>query len=351
MHRVTGFAAFCPTRFALFLLFWVGVAPAMAPAWGQEAEALRLIQLRSLALDLNPEAPATRQLGRLEYLGGLILSADDDDFGGYSGLAVDGDGGGLWAVSDRGHWLRLDLRRDAAGLPHGIDQAWMAPLLGVGAAGKLRGQWVDAESLRRDHNGDFLVSFERRHRVLRYIRHQPGTAPGAAKERLPLPAAAMQLPGNGGLESVAVLQPDGAVLLIGEESLPGEAGISPVWLQQGAAWRRLSWRRHGDFFPTDAVGLPDGGLLVLERAFRWLNGWGARVSRVAAADLQAAPDGSVLPAESLAEWSRPYSNDNLEAMDVRRAEDGTLWLYLMSDDNQSPFQRSLLLLFRLPEKG
>ncbi len=347
MPRVTGFAAFCPTRFALILLFWA----VYSPAWGQMPEAARPVMVRSLALELNPEAPTERRLGRLDYLGGLILAANDDDFGGYSGLVVDNAGAGLWAVSDRGHWLRLELQRDAAGLPQGIERAWLAPLFGVGTSGRLKGQWVDAESLRRAGNGDFLVGFERRHRLLRYRPPALGAAPGAAEERLRLPPEAAKLPENGGLESVAVLAPDGAMLLIAEESLPGESGISPVWLQQGETWRRLSWQRRGDFFPTDAVGLPDGGLLVLERAFRWLNGWGARLSRVAAADLRAAPDGSVLPAEILAEWSRPYANDNLEAMDVRRAEDGTLWLYLMSDDNQSPFQRSLLMLFRLPEKG
>ena len=51
----------------------------------------------------------------------------------------------------------------------------------------------------------------------------------------------------------------------------------------------------------------------------------------------------------VAEWARPSSVDNMEALDIRRAADGALWLYLLSDDNANPLQRTLLMVFRLEE--
>src|SRR3546814_14614633 len=73
------------------------------------------IAVRDAVLELNPEAPQELRLGRLDYLGGLIIASDDGRFGGYSGLAVDHDGRGLGALSDTGHWLHMDLDRKSDG--------------------------------------------------------------------------------------------------------------------------------------------------------------------------------------------------------------------------------------------
>ncbi len=320
---------------AVVVLVVTWTAPASAQVPGRDP-----LLVKGLALELNPEAPAEHRLGVLEYLGGLVLASGDGRFGGYSGLSVDADGAGLWAVSDRGHWLRLDFARDAAGIPTGIASAALAPLLDQ--AGKpLTGRKADAEALRRDRSGGFLVSFEREHRVWRYA------SPQEKPEPVPIPREVNELPSNGGLESLAVL-PDGRLVLIGEEALSAQDAVSPVWIGAESAWRQLGWPQHQGFRPTDTVALPDGGLLVLERDFRWAAGWAARLSRVGPEDLKARP-GTLLAPALLAEWARPYANDNLEALDLRPGPDGRPWLYLMSDDNHSRFQRTLLLVFRLPE--
>jgi hypothetical protein len=43
--------------------------------------------------------------------------------------------------------------------------------------------------------------------------------------------------------------------------------------------------------------------------------------------------------------------DNMEGIDVFRAADGTLHLILVSDDNHSILQRSLMLEFRLSDES
>lgn len=298
--------------------------------------------VRSAALELNPEQPAENRLGQLQYVGGLILASEDSRFGGYSGLVVDQDGGGLWAISDTGHWLRLEFGAPEAA-PARIARAEWLPLLDqigrtVGTSRRDR----DAEALRRTADGRWLVAFERRHRIWTYA--QPG---GPATGEIALPPRASEQPDNGGVEAVAALR-DGSLLLLSEELALGE-DASAAWLSRGAGWRELAWPVRDGFRPTDAAVIPEGAagagdVLVLERFFTPLAGPKARLRRIPAAALGAS--GS-LPSSVVAEWARPWSVDNMEALDIRRAADGSAWLYVMSDDNHNGLQRTLLMVFRL----
>lgn len=295
------------------------------------------LAVRDAVLEFNPEAPQETRLGRLDYLGGLVLASDDRRFGGYSGMAVDRDGRGLWALSDTGHWLRLDFATDAAGRPQHVTAADYRPLRD--AQGKpLTGKHdSDAESLRHAADGSWLVAFERWHRVWRYA--EPG---GPAIEAVPLPASVDDQPENGGLEAMAVLAGDG-LLLLSEEKRIGP-GRGAAWLRRDGHWQDRIWPVYGDFKPTDAVALPDGGVAVLERYYWPLVGPKARLRLLPAAQLGGAAPWTP---ELLAEWAKPQSVDNMEALDARRAADGSIWLYVMSDDNRSSLQRTLLMLFRL----
>lgn len=297
--------------------------------------------LRTAALQLNPDDPPQARVGRLDYLGGLIIASDSRDFGGYSGMALDPDGAGLWAISDTGHWLRLDFQRNEAGLPVGVNAARIEPLRDANGAVLARKVLSDAEGLRRLPDGRWLVSFERAHRLWFY--NTPG---GAASGTLVVPPAVAQQPDNGGIEAIAAFS-SGDLLLFSEE-MPAMKGISEdgnaAWLWRDGAWHDLAWPARGDFKPTDAVALNNGDVIVLERFFTLLDGPKARLQRIPAASIR---PGAVLQPELLAEWTRPVSVDNMEALDLRTASDGSLLLYVMSDDNQNPLQRTLLMVFRL----
>lgn len=310
---------------------------ALAPVGGARAESL---EVRSAQLLLNPDQPDQAKVGSLTYLGGLIL-AGDGEFGGYSGISVDADGGGLWAIADTGHWLRLDFRRSAAGLPDGIASAETRPLRDANGAPIARKVLSDAEGLRHLADGRWLISFERAHRLWFY--DAPG---GKAAGALEVPATVAQQPDNGGIEAMAAFA-NGELLLFSEEK-PALVGDNKedtaVWLLRGGQWHDLAWPARDDFKPTDAVALPNGDVILLQRYFTPLVGPKARISRITAADIQ---PGVVLKHTLLAEWARPVSVDNMEALDIRRAEDGSTWLYVMSDDNQNRLQRTLLMVFRL----
>lgn len=309
-------------------LFWLFAAV------GAGAET---VTVRSAVLALNPTAPAETRLGRLDYLGGLILAGSEGGFGGYSGITVDADGAGLQAISDTGHWLRLELRRDEAGLPVDVAAAQILPLRDANGHAVSRKTLSDAESLRRLPDGRWLVSFERAHRL--WIFETPG---GAATATLQVPDSIAQQPDNGGIEAVATFA-NGDLLLFSEDmpAVNGREGTA-AWLWRAGAWRDLAWPARDGFKPTDAVAIDNGDVIVLERFYLPLIGPKARLQRIPAAALEA---GDLQP-ELLAEWAAPYSVDNMEALDARRMPDGSLWLYVMSDDNRNSLQRTLLMVFR-----
>ena len=103
-----------------------------------------------------------------------------------------------------------------------------------------------------------------------------------------------------------------------------------------------------DFAVTDACFLPDGDLLILERRFRWTRGIAMRLRRIPAAALL---PGHVADGEILLEADGGYDIDNMEGLAVDRAPDGGTILTLISDDNRSWFQRTVLLRFRLAPTG
>jgi hypothetical protein len=97
--------------------------------------------------------------------------------------------------------------------------------------------------------------------------------------------------------------------------------------------------------PTDAVALDATRILVLNRRFD-LAGQGAALSLVDLApafkDAAAAP----LPAQLLARWQAPVALDNMEGLAIRR-EGARVFAYIVSDDNFSSLQRTLLMKFEL----
>ena len=104
-------------------------------------------------------------------------------------------------------------------------------------------------------------------------------------------------------------------------------------------------RRHRES-PREIVG-PRG----LERRVGLLGGWGNRIVHIDAASLKAgAADGGILEGREIARLNPPVNVDNFEGIDVRRAADGRLMVYILSDNNFLVLQRTLMMMFEWPEK-
>ena len=280
-----------------------------------------------------------RQVGRLHFLGGLDLRSAEPAFGGLSGLDVTDDGR-LTAVTDRGHWFTASIVRDRTGRLVDLTDPALGPLLDPQAR-PVAGEWRDAEALERMPGGDWLVSFEGRHRVWRYAAETGGLQ--GRPTPFPTPKGIAAAPLNGGLEALTPL-PDGRVLMLAE-SLRRTGGSRAGWLV-GQRTEPLGYRTERDFKPTDAALLPNGDVLVLSRYFKLLGGFKARLERIPAGAIQG---GAVLKGELLARFAPPLTVDNFEGVAVARDGDGATLVYILSDDNFHFLQRTLLLLFRLDE--
>ncbi len=264
------------------------------------------------------------------------------------------DLGSMIAASDDGQWFGAKLSYAPDGTLTDLSDGVMNPITDLAGIPLTDKRWRDAESLTRHANGDLLVSFERNHRVWRYPSNPftGGDAPTSLPTSLPTPPPLTTTFGNGGIETLVTLR-DGRILAITEaQELEGADNQTAAYLWDGKqpkgekTWVNLRFQREGSFKPTGAAGLPGGGILVVERSFTPFTGVAMRLRRIKEQDI--AP-GATLMGEELAVIRPPLAIDNMEGIDVKRGPDGETLVYLISDDNFSGLQQTLLLLFELQE--
>lgn len=280
---------------------------------------------------LDPGQPERTRFGAMEFRGGLRLSSADRHFGGWSAARLEGTR--LTTVNDVGGWLRLGLQLDAGRLTSVRRETGGRLLSTRGEPAGERKKMSDSEGLTRWRDG-YVVSFERRHRLWHY-RPDLDARPVA----LTAPPGMADLEDNGGVEAITDL-PDGRLLLLAEEG-----GIG--WIGTPDNWRMVRWPV-SEFKPTDAVALPDGSVIVLERRFN-LAGPGTRLTLLEPSVLT--PDALArdanLRGRELLFLEKPMRMDNFEGLAVGRGPAGETMLFLISDDNFSALQETLLLAFAL----
>ena len=314
---------------------------------GDARDTERAVTIEAVAVPLYPDQPERRDAGALTYRGGLVLTSDDPAFGGFSALELSADGTRLLAVSDRGQWLVADILHDETGAPSGLGNARMAPLRDADGA-PFRGRWADAEGLARWAEGVYLVSFERHHRVESYHLGADWSGTGSARAtRLPPPPGADDLPDNGSLEALAV---QSGFAWVGVEYPQGVTGVHKVFRYDlsdpGAEATEHRVQLAAGFGLVAFAELGEGQLLAVQRFWRRDVGNRIRISRITEAailDLRNRPE-----AEFLGEITPDMTVDNIEAAAMVTI-DGRQRLYLLSDDNFSASQRTLLMSFDLPE--
>lgn len=309
--------------------------------------------------------PERTTFGPLQWRGGLVLTSPSKFFGGWSGLVVDAASATgserLLAVSDTGVWLTAGLAYEGTRLT-GLTNARIGALRDF--AGRPFARWRDrdaegaAPSSGTLEHGEILVSFEQNDRIWRY----PVTTEGVGRPTAALrsPEAARHLRFNKSLEAVCLIQTGparGSVVTFAERGLKKD-GSHSGWMRRSAndaaalpaPWRPLSVRPIDGYDLTDCAGLPDGGLLLLERRFRLsygdpLTGGKMRIRRLSAAELA---DAQVITGETLVEAARPHAIDNMEGIAVHADARGQTVVTLISDDNfNSLLQKTILLQFTL----
>jgi hypothetical protein len=289
--------------------------------------------------------PALRRFGAMEFIGGLSLKSPYEEFGGLSALRVFPDGSNFVAISDKGHWLRGRIAYTDK-KPVAIQNAEMAPVLGPDGRPLWMRGWYDTESLAED-GGTFYVGIERVHRIVRFDYGKSGLL--ARGVPIAMPPGTEKLPTNKSLEALAFIPRDrpggGTLIAISERGLDANRNLK-AWLIGGPTPGAFAVKRSDDFDVSDCAIMPAGDLVLLERRFSWLRGLAVRLRRIALVDLKpgAVVDGPVLLFADLA-----YQIDNMEGLGIHRDADGALIFTMISDDNFSILQRTLLLQFKLVE--
>ena len=307
--------------------------------------------IRAEQIYLNPEQRKQTRAGVLEFQAGLALSSDAGNFGGLSGLSLSADGRQLTAVSDQGDLFQARLVLDKTGTLQALAEPRLHRLRSVkGAYISRRADKLDqdAEAVERLSDGSYLISFEIRHRVLRYENL-------VAKPSLfAVPPGIKKAPRNGGLEAMTPL-PDGRILVLSEKFRRNKGGkkegdgdyIGWLLAADGKSLGQVYWPAQGIFRPTDLAAMPNGDVLLLQRRYTVAGGPGMRLSHIRAKNITA---GARLMDVELARMTPPLSVDNFEGLAVRPNPKGGWTVYMLSDDNFNPLQRTLLLQFHLPEE-
>ena len=284
------------------------------------------IAILATPLEFDPKDPAKKALGAFTWAGGVELTSNQTSrLHGLSDIKV-WPNGRVLMVGDQGDLLEARLVLDYAGHLKGLGEAKLTSVIGEdGQPITSHGQneW-DSEGIAEFPNGDRLISLEQHDRILFY----PHT--GGPPRLAPMPAVKFVF--NKGMEALAVYPKAGRdAYLVGLEAT-GETFVCRL----SAACvpdRKVELK---DGYELSALEVLSGGRTAyLLRAYDPVRG--ARIIlRIVGANGQV---------EDQLELARPYTIDNFEGLAAAPSPNGGLRFYLISDDNFSKSQRTLLVAF------
>ncbi|WP_323689896.1 esterase-like activity of phytase family protein [Rhizobium sp. AN64] len=289
---------------------------------------------------------SARRFGKLEFIGGMVMSTPEKLFGAISSIRFRPNGQEFVAVLDTGHWLTGKIARGPSGALSGLADVRITAMLDASGREPSRKMEMDAEGLAL-RDGKVFVSYEQRHRIDAYP--DPGFETSKPLSRLPHPHSQQRTAPqwrHGGPCGLAGRSPlGGALVVVAEKSIDADGNLLAAILE-GPLKGTFAVTHHPSFDVTDGAFLPNGDLLLLERRFNFAEGVGMRIRRIKAADIR---PGAVVDGEILLEAGMVYQIDNMEGMDVVKGPDGSTRLIIVSDDNHSFLQRNLMLEFKLVE--
>lgn len=305
-------------------------APAPPPLPDKPQPAGPEIQILTTPVPLDPDNPQRTSLNGFTYMGGVAITDPvTNRVHGLSDLRVTPDGR-IVTISDFGDLFEAKLQFGQDSRLGGLTDGKLWTLKrpdGQPVQGKLES---DAEGLAILANGDRLVSFERDHRIWRY------PAAGGPPVAAPKPGNLFsENEGMEGLTEYPFAGPD--AYLVGSEE--GE-----LWLcKLSAACQTFSVLNGPDleYGLTALAPFQDGSLVAVHRAWDPVRGSRITVSVYAAAALKGRQP---QPMARLV-LNAPLTTDNIEGVALITSPTGATRMLLLSDDNASGSQRTLLMVF------
>jgi hypothetical protein len=354
-------------RFVAILSLWAiaGASTALLAQTLPSAPFIEPLMLSAKPVPLNANDPAQTSVGRLTYVGGVEISSAHPLFGGVSGMRFTGQGLNMIGVSDEGRWISWTLVEQNGQLT-GVEGGFIAAMLDDQGKRLVKSngdaEAIDIrpapESIAPAGLDVVLVAFEGETRVLEYIgpfARDAKSAFGALPSQTVSLSALGKVPNNGGPEAFGFVLGRASWLAVSEDGEGPEGSKSAVLNRVDAAGGKrvtqqiaFGVRTSPGYKPTDVVKLNDDTALLLTRYFNPLSGVAAELSLLPLKDVK---PGTVVSAQPIARLAPPLSVDNMEAVAVRTDADGSTAIYIMSDNNFSGLQRTLLMKFRLAPRS
>lgn len=328
------------------------------------------IPISAASVPLQPLRPTRTKVGDLTFVAGFHLTSTDKRFGGLSGLDVLEDGS-LLAVSDNDSFIWIDLAKDGV-TPVSARVAPMHNHTNRQLVGEDDGT---AEGVAWN-NGVALVSFDNNHQVLAYDIGKCGAAARGSPIvfgpfGLPLVEAygesRISVNDNAGSDALGVT--NDWYLFTGIETKIGQ--LSPMSarpIEQDPDFSLRVGVEAQEFVGLDVI--PDqkknvGAVraFTLHRSFSPRSGYGVTIAET---DFNRYSDDGMLTRRidgeidrraryryvetgwrKLAEIDQLMTIDNFEGLAAKELVDGRTRLFIVSDDNFSGTQRTLLMVFDL----
>jgi hypothetical protein len=307
------------------------------------------LPLNASPYPLCADADPCPRIGKVRILGALVVpsrTVDGKRLASLSALAWDDDDGVLYAVSDKGQLFGLKPEFRAGQLAdvrlvsgaHLIDPATKKPV---------RYRRSDAEGLdvlngRNGKRGDteLVVSFEGRPRV---ARHRPdGSVVGEIALSAPLNDL-QRFRYNRMFEGVCV-HPREGILVVPEEPLTADRNTPRLYRTDARSWTLPASR--GSI--VDMACLPDGDVLLMERDF-------SPITLRIVVTLRRLHLREPVPFDRLLEHETVAVFDNHDGLNLDNFEGLTRHrgnrFFMVSDDNDTLLQRTLLVYFELLDEA
>ena len=283
------------------------------------------------ALTRPPERVLAAHLGPFRLAGAWHMTLGSYKFGGYSALVAMPDKR-LLAIADNGNFLTF--------MPPGAKP--YTPRIGTLLSDpRNEKRNVDTESATRDpKTGTIWLGLEYVNAIVRIGPHWMET--GRVR-----PKAMAHWSTNSGAEAMVRLA-DGRFLVLSEGAREwiyphrhdGVLFTDDPVANRGKA-QRFTFDGPAAFDPVDMAQMPDGRVLVLMRTLIWPlpERFAGRIAIGDPAEVRA---GGTWKVTEVARIASGLPIDNFEGMAIVPRRDGKLTVWLISDDNQTKLQRTLL---------
>ncbi len=288
-----------------------------------------------------PSKPDQKIFGELEFLGGAELTSKNEDFGGLSGIEFRTDQNKFIIITDKARFITGKIIREDSKISE-IKNATLTRTRN--SKGKIitGAEDKDSEAITITQDGQIILGYERNDRIAVFNEKKKKLIQDKRSEKIDLNS--YDFPNNKGIEAVALSNVSKTLFVFAEHALNKE-GNHRGFIVKNNAITEIAIEVPNGYSITDAALLPNDELIILERYYSFFTGPSMRIRRFPKTS-DILPE-AVLKGKTIFEANSQYEIDNMEGMAITQMADGSNRLTLVSDDNFSKNQRTLLLEFKL----